>query len=202
LISNHQLSIQDFFVAFAAVIFGAQSTGGVFSFAPDMGKSKQAAETLKSLFDRVPEIDTWSDRGTKLDSVEGSIEFRDVKFQYPTRTTQKVLKGVNLTFKPGQYVALVGPSGCGKSTIVSLIERFYDPTGGSIFLDGTDISTLNIRDYRSHIALVSQEPVLYSGTIRENIMLGTEAEVGEEEVIRACKDANIYDFIVSLYCSV
>jgi ATP-binding cassette subfamily B (MDR/TAP) protein 1 len=199
LISNHQLSIQDFFIAFPAVIFGAQSTGGVFSYAPDMGKSKQAAETLKSLFDRVPEIDNWSDTGTKLDNVEGSIEFRDVKFQYPTRATQKVLKGVNLTFKPGQYVALVGPSGCGKSTIVSLIERFYDPTRGSIFLDGTDISTLNIRDYRSHIALVSQEPVLYSGTIRENIMLGTEAEVGEEEVIRACKDANIYDFIVSLY---
>jgi ATP-binding cassette subfamily B (MDR/TAP) protein 1 len=130
--------------------------------------------------------------------VEGSIEFRDVKFQYPTRITQKVLKGVNLTFKPGQYVALVGPSGCGKSTVISLIERFYDPTGGSIFLDGRDISTLNIRDYRSHIALVSQEPVLYSGTVRENILLGTAAEVGEEEVIRACKDANIHDFIVRL----
>ena len=197
LISNHQISMQDFFISYAAVIFGAQSTGGVFSYAPDMGKSKQAAESLKSLFDRVPEIDTWSDEGVKLDNVEGSIEFRDVKFQYPTRATQKVLKGVNLTFKPGQYVALVGPSGCGKSTVISLIERFYDPTRGSIFLDGQDISTLNIRDYRSHIALVSQEPVLYSGTIRENILLGTEAEVGEEEVIRACKDANIYDFIVS-----
>ena len=198
LISNHQISIQDFFISFAAVIFGAQSTGGVFSYAPDMGKSKQAAETLKSLFDRVPDIDSWSETGAKLKDVEGSIEFRDVKFQYPTRTTQKVLKGVNLTFKPGQYVALVGPSGCGKSTIISLMERFYDPTNGTIFLDGKDISTLNLRDYRSHIALVSQEPVLYSGTIRENIMLGTEAEVGEEEVASACKDANIYDFIVSL----
>src|SRR5450756_379718 len=125
LISNHQLSIQDFFVAFAAVIFGAQSTGGVFSYAPDMGKSKQAAETLKSLFDRVPEIDSWSDAGAKPGNVEGSIEFRDIKFQYPTRTAQKVLRGVNLTFKPGQNVALVGPSGCGKSTIISLIERFY-----------------------------------------------------------------------------
>jgi ATP-binding cassette subfamily B (MDR/TAP) protein 1 len=197
LISNHELSIQDFFIAYAAVIFGAQATGGVFSYAPDMGRSKQAAETLKLLFDRVPEIDSWSDEGAKLDHVEGSIEFRDVKFQYPTRTAQKVLKGVDLTFKPGQYVALVGPSGCGKSTIISLIDRFYDPTHGAIFLDGKDVSSLNIRDYRSHIALVSQEPVLYSGTIRENIMLGTEVEVGEEEVINACKDANIYDFIVS-----
>jgi ATP-binding cassette subfamily B (MDR/TAP) protein 1 len=100
-------------------------------------------------------------------------------------------------------VALVGPSGCGKSTIISLIERFYDPTCGSIFLDGRDISQLNLQDFRSHIALVSQEPVLYSGTIRDNITLGTDAEVGEEEVVRACKDANIYDFIVrsSLYWS-
>jgi ATP-binding cassette, subfamily B (MDR/TAP), member 1 len=198
LISNHQLSIQNFFIAFASVIFGAQSTGGVFSYAPEMGKSKQAAETLKSLFDRVPDIDSWSDSGAKLDKVEGSIEFRDVKFQYPTRTAQMVLRGINITFKPGQYVALVGPSGCGKSTIISLIERFYDPTSGSIYLDGQNISALHLQDYRSHIALVSQEPVLYSGTIRENIILGTEAEVGEAEVIRACKDANIYDFIVSL----
>jgi ATP-binding cassette, subfamily B (MDR/TAP), member 1 len=167
LISKHEISLQDFFISYAAVIFGAQSAGGVFSYSPDMGRSQEAAEALKSLFDRVPDIDNWSDKGAKLDKVEGSLEFRDVKFQYPTRLTQKVLKGVNLTFKPGQYVALVGPSGCGKSTIVSLLERFYDPTGGSIFLDGKDISTLNLRNYRSHVALVSQEPVLYTGTIRD-----------------------------------
>jgi ATP-binding cassette, subfamily B (MDR/TAP), member 1 len=198
LISKNEISIQDFFICYATVIFGAQSVGGIFSYAPDMGKSKQAADSIKTLFDRVPDIDTWSGAGAKLDEVKGSIEFRDIKFSYPTRVEQKVLKGVDLSFKPGQYVALVGPSGCGKSTIISLIERFYDPTGGSIFLDGRDISQLNLRDYRSHIALVSQEPVLYSGTIRENIMLGTEEEVGEDEVVQACKDANIYDFIVSI----
>jgi ATP-binding cassette subfamily B (MDR/TAP) protein 1 len=201
LIANYELSIGSFFICFAAVIFGAQSAGGVFSYAPDMSRSRQAAESLKSLFERVPEIDSWSDSGVKLENVEGEIEFRDVKFSYPTRATQPVLKGINLSFKPGQYVALVGPSGCGKSTIISLIERFYDPTCGSIFLDGRDISQLNLQDFRSHIALVSQEPVLYSGTIRDNITLGTDAEVGEEEVVQACKDANIYDFIVrsSLY---
>lgn len=201
LISKDEISIQDFFICYGTIIFGAQSVGGIFSYAPDMGKSKQAADSIKTLMDRVPEIDSWSDIGTQLDNVEGSIEFRDVKFSYPTRVAQKVLKGVNLSFKPGQYVALVGPSGCGKSTIISLMERFYDPTTGSIFLDGRNISQLNLREYRSQIALVSQEPVLYSGTIRENIMLGTEAEVGDHEVVRACKDANIYDFIVGLFSS-
>ena len=201
MILKHEPSIQNFFISYAAVIFGAQSTGSVFSYAPEMGKSKQAAEMLKSLFDRNPDIDSWSDTGAKLGNIEGSIEFRDVEFHYRTRSAKRVLKGINLTFKPGQYVALVGPSGCGKSTIISLIERFYDPTKGAIFMDGQDISSLNLRDCRSHIALVSQEPVLYSGTIRENILLGTEAEVSEERVINACKDANIHDFIVRLCIS-
>jgi ATP-binding cassette subfamily B (MDR/TAP) protein 1 len=196
LISTHELSIGAFFICFPAVLFGAQSAGGVFSYAPDMSRSRQAAESLKSLFERVPEIDSWSESGVELENVEGAIEFRDVKFSYPTRATQPVLRDINLSFKPGQYVALVGPSGCGKSTVISLIERFYDPTRGSIFLDGRDISQLNLQGYRSHIALVSQEPVLYSGTIRDNITLGTDANVGEDEVVQACKDANIYDFIV------
>jgi ATP-binding cassette subfamily B (MDR/TAP) protein 1 len=197
LIANGELTIESFFICFAAVIFGAQSAGGIFSFAPDMGKSKQAAESLKRLFDRVPEIDSWSDKGIKLKNVEGSIELRDVHFRYPTRISQPVLRGINLKFEPGQYVALVGASGCGKSTVISLLERFYDPQRGSILLDGQEISQLNLHDYRSQIALVSQEPVLYSGTIRENILLGTESAVNEESIIRVCKEANIYDFIVS-----
>ena len=196
LISRGELSVQDFFICFAVVIFGAQSAGGIFSYAPDMGKSKQAADTLNTLFERVPEIDSWSDKGEKVDNVKGEIEFKDVHFRYPTRPTQPVLRGIDLKFEPGQYVALVGRSGCGKSTVVSLIERFYDPNLGSVMLDGKDISTLHLRGYRSQIALVSQEPVLYSGTIRENVRLGASENVDEDAVVKACKDANIYDFIV------
>jgi len=188
-----------FFVCFSSVIFGAQSAGTIFSFAPDMGKSKQAASELKTLFDRKPEIDTWSTDGYKLDRVEGNIEFRDVHFRYPTRPEQPVLRGLNLTVKAGQYIALVGASGCGKSTTIQLLERFYDPLAGGVFLDGKDISSYNVKDYRSFLALVSQEPTLYQGTVRENILLGADREdVPEEDVIRACKDANIYDFILSL----
>jgi len=79
------------------------------------------------------------------------------------------------------------------------MERFYDPLAGGVYVDGKEISSLNLNDYRSNIALVSQEPTLYQGTIKENILLGADrGEVGDEEVIQACKDANIYDFIMSL----
>ena len=99
--------------------------------------------------------------------------------------------------KPGQYVALVGASGCGKSTTIALLERFYNPLVGGIYNDGKEISTLNLNDYRGFLALVSQEPTLYQGNIRENVLLGVDRDgVPEEEVVRACKDANIYDFIV------
>jgi len=199
LMKEHEYDMLKFFMVFMAIIFGAQSAGAVFSFAPDMGKAKQAAQELKSLFDRKPEIDSWSSEGEMIPETEGHIEFRDVHFRYPTRPSQPVLRGLDLSVKPGQYVALCGPSGCGKSTTIALVERFYNPLSGGVFIDGKEISTLNINDYRKHIALVSQEPTLYQGTIKENILLGANRdEVSDEEVIKACKDANIYDFIVSL----
>jgi ATP-binding cassette, subfamily B (MDR/TAP), member 1 len=199
LIAKREYNMFQFFVCFSSVIFGAQSAGTIFSFAPDMGKAKQAATDLKRLFDRKPEIDSWSEDGEKLLGVEGHIEFRDVHFRYPTRPEQPVLRGLNLTVKPGQYVALVGASGCGKSTTIALMERFYDPLVGGVYVDGKEISKLHLNDYRSYLALVSQEPTLYQGTIRENVLLGADREnVPEEEITKACKDANIYEFIMSL----
>ena len=199
LIANREISELHFFICFSAIIFGAQSAGTIFSFAPDMGKAKQAAKELKTLFDRVPSIDAWSPDGERFEHMEGNIEFRDVHFRYPTRPEQPVLRGLNLTVKPGQYVALVGASGCGKSTTVALMERFYDPLSGGVFVDGKEISSLNISDYRGFLALVSQEPTLYQGTIRENVLLGADKEdVPEELIVQACEDANIYDFIISL----
>ena len=199
LIAKFEYSMFQFFVCFSSIIFGAQSAGTIFSFAPDMGKAKQAAQELQTLFDRKPTIDSWSEEGEKVGSVEGYIEFRDVHFRYPTRPEQPVLRGLNLTVKPGQYIALVGASGCGKSTTIALLERFYDPVVGGIFVDGKDISNLHLNDYRSYLALVSQEPTLYQGTIRENILMGADRDdVSEEEIVKACKEANIYDFITSL----
>lgn len=164
-----------------------------------MGKAKQAAQELKTLFDLKPTIDSWSRDGAPLESVEGKIEFRDVHFRYATRPEQPVLRGLNLSVLPGQYIALVGASGCGKSTAIALVERFYDPIAGGIFVDGKEISSLDINDYRSFIALVSQEPTLYQGTIYDNILLGVDRQdVRDEEIESVCREANIYDFIMSL----
>lgn len=198
-IDTGEYSLLQYFIVFSAIIFGAQSAGTIFSFAPDMGKAKGAANELKVLFDRKPAIDSWSPDGERMDRVEGTIEFRDVHFRYPTRPEQPVLRGLNLIVKPGQYVALVGASGCGKSTTIALLERFYDPLAGGVFVDGKEISSLNINDYRGFLALVSQEPTLYQGSIRENVLLGADRDdVPESEIVQACKNANIYEFIMSL----
>jgi ATP-binding cassette subfamily B (MDR/TAP) protein 1 len=199
LIGRREYDMFQFFLCFMSIIFGAQSAGSIFSFAPDMGKAHHAAHELKTLFDRKPVIDTWSEAGEKLGHVDGTLEFRDVHFRYPTRPEQPVLRGLNLIVRPGQYVALVGASGCGKSTTIALLERFYDPLSGGVFVDGKEISSLNLNDYRSYIALVSQEPTLYQGTIKENILLGSSRQdVSDETIEFACREANIYDFIVSL----
>ncbi|KAK5995651.1 ABC multidrug transporter mdr1 [Cladobotryum mycophilum] len=187
-----------FFVCFMSVILGGQSAGSFFAYAADMSHSQLAATRLKELLDRQPKIDAWSSEGESVKEVNGVIEFRDVHFRYPTRPQQPILKGLNLKIQPGQYVALVGASGCGKSTTISLLERFYDTTRGTVLVDGKDISSLNLSDYRSFIALVSQEPTLYQGTIKENILLGSTNEVSDEMIEFSCREANIYDFIQSL----
>ena len=203
LIGRGEYSLFQFFLCFNAVIFGSQSAGALFSLAPDMSKSRQAASEMKTLFDRRPKIDSRSSQGVAVPAMHGRIEFRDVHFRYPTRLQQPVLRGLNLDIQPGQYIALVGPSGCGKSTTISLLERFYDPLVGGIFVDGHEISCLNLRQYRSRLALVSQEPTLYQGTLRDNLLLGADtdapdADTSDDALARACREANIHDFVASL----
>lgn len=105
--------------------------------------------------------------------------------------------------EPGQFVAFVGASGCGKTTMIGLLERFYDPTRGILCYDGKDVSSIHLGQYRSEIALVQQEPVLYQGSIRENILMGLDDSkiregVPEEQVLQACRQANIETFVSSL----
>lgn len=195
LIEKHEYTTQQFFICFIAVVWGSQAAAGIFSFAPDMGNSKKAASRLKSLLSRVPNIDYWSNDGVHLEHLQGTVEFVNVKFSYPTRQDKEVLSGVSLVAKPGQFTAIVGASGSGKSTIVSLLERFYNPSSGSILVDGQQISAFNIKDYRSKIALVSQDTMLHMGSIRENIIADL-GDVSDSDIENVCKDANIYDFIV------
>ncbi|CAN9148363.1 unnamed protein product [Alternaria alternata] len=197
LLFNQEYTVLQFFIVYSSIINGAQSAGAIFSFAPDMGEARDAAKLLKSFLNRVPKIDHWSPEGIKIERLSGKVELQDVRFTYPGRPDHRVLRGVSLAAKPGQFIALVGASGSGKSTVMQLLERFYDPTSGGVLVDDVDLKDYNLQDYRSQLAIVSQETTLYTGTIRENILADKE-DLGDEAVIQACKDANIYDFITSL----
>ncbi|ORX80635.1 multidrug resistance protein MDR [Basidiobolus meristosporus CBS 931.73] len=190
---------EQFFVVLMAVVMGAQSAGNTFAFVPNIGKAKKAASCIIALLDREPLIDTWKDMGKRVDQIDGHVELKNVRFRYPTRPEIPVLRGLNLTVKPGQFAALVGPSGCGKSTVIGLVERFYDVLSGSVLLDGEDIRGTNINDVRKHIALVSQDVTLYDMSIRENIGFGLVDRVpSQTEVEEAAKKANIHEFILGL----
>ena len=190
-----------FFTIFTAVVFGSIQAGNVFNFVPDISNARTAASAVFGLLDTIPKIDAEADDGIVLDHCQGHLRFEGVSFRYPTRPTIPVLRGVSLDAPPGTHCALVGSSGCGKSTTIQLIERFYDVDGGRITLDGHDLRTLNLRSLRRHIALVSQEPTLYDGTIAFNLRLGaleSPDEVTQEQLHRAAAQANIFEFIEGL----
>lgn len=126
--------------------------------------------------------------------LEGLIELRDVGFRYGTRL---VLDGVDLTIRPGEMIGLVGPSGSGKSTLVNLVCRFYDVAEGAILVDGVDVRSFPVAEYRRHIGLVLQEPFLFFGTVAENIAYG-RTEATREEIVAAAKAAHAHEFILRL----
>jgi ATP-binding cassette subfamily B (MDR/TAP) protein 1 len=203
LVSTFEISNLAFFVALMSTTFGSIQAGNVFSFVPDMSSAKGAGSTIIKLLDSVPEIDAESTEGKKvpIEKVRGQIRLQNIHFRYPTRPGVRVLRDLSLTVEPGTYIALVGASGSGKSTVIQLIERFYDPLAGEIYLDNELISELNVQEYRKQIALVSQEPTLYAGTVRFNILLGAikpQSEVTQDEIEEACRSANILEFIQSL----
>ena len=118
--------------------------------------------------------------GEQPAELSGDIEFRDVTFAYPTRPDETVLKSFNLKIKAGETVAIVGESGCGKSTIVGLLERYYDPDGGQVLLDGRPLPSLNIQWLRRNISLVSQMPILFPLSIEKNIGMGKKDPTMDE----------------------
>ncbi|KAJ6494248.1 multidrug resistance protein 1 [Mycena sanguinolenta] len=202
LVSRQEVTTFQFFLTLMAAMFGSMNAGNVFSFAPDLSTAQTAGSAIMHLLGSGPGIPPHSKTPRKdSEKAQGHLRLDDVYFGYPTRPGIQVLHGLSFEAKPGEYVALVGASGSGKSTIIQLIERFYEPGSGKISLDGVAVDTLGIQEYRSHMALVSQEPTLYAGTVRFNILLGAlkpESEVTQEEIEAVCRDANILEFIQSL----
>ncbi|ORY49292.1 P-loop containing nucleoside triphosphate hydrolase protein [Leucosporidium creatinivorum] len=189
-----------------AVIIGAFALSGVTPNVQAFSHARAAATSIFATIDRVPVIDSASSEGTKPDHVAGTIEIKDLDFIYPSRPAVQVLYKFNAVFPRGKMTALVGGSGSGKSTIIGLIERFYDPVGGSVKLDGIELKDLNLRWLRTQIGLVSQEPTLFATTVAGNIehgLIGTKfedesPEMRRKRVIEAAVQANADGFITAL----
>ncbi|XP_069915961.1 phosphatidylcholine translocator ABCB4 isoform X3 [Oryctolagus cuniculus] len=197
LVISKEYTIGNAMTVFFSILIGAFSVGQAAPCIDAFANARGAAYAIFSIIDSNPKIDSFSERGHKPDSIKGNLEFNDVHFSYPSRANVKILKGLNLKVRSGQTVALVGSSGCGKSTTVQLMQRLYDPTEGTINIDGQDIRTLNVRYLREIIGVVSQEPVLFSTTIAENIRYG-RGNVTMDEIKQAVKEANAYEFIMKL----
>ncbi|KAK0214486.1 P-loop containing nucleoside triphosphate hydrolase protein [Armillaria fumosa] len=178
LVSRRQFSTFDFFVGLMATMFGAIQAGNVFSFVPDVSSAKGAGNDIIQLLDSMPEIDAESTEGKKVDiaKARGHIRLENIHFRYPTRPGIRVLRELSLQVEPGTYIALVGASGSGKSTVIQLIERFYEPLAGQIYMDGIPIEEYNVQEYP----------------------IKPHDEVTQKEIEAVCRDANILDFINGL----
>ncbi|KAK4746907.1 hypothetical protein SAY87_025944 [Trapa incisa] len=168
-----------------------------FGLAPYILKRRKSLTSVFEIIDRVPKIEPDDNSALKPPNVYGSIELKNVDFCYPTRPEVLVLSNFSLKVNGGQTVAVVGVSGSGKSTIISLIERFYDPVAGQVLLDGKDLQGYNLRWLRNHMGLVQQEPIIFSTTIRENIIYARH-NASEAEMKEAARIANAHHFISSL----
>uniref|UniRef100_A0A2K6GQZ3 P-type phospholipid transporter n=1 Tax=Propithecus coquereli TaxID=379532 RepID=A0A2K6GQZ3_PROCO len=197
LVIAKEYTIGNAMTVFFSILIGAFSVGQAAPCIDAFANARGAAYVIFDIIDNNPKIDGFSERGHKPDSIKGNLEFNDVHFSYPSRANVKILKGLNLKVQSGQTVALVGRSGCGKSTMVQLIQRLYDPDEGTVNIDGQDIRTFNVRYLREIIGVVSQEPVLFSTTIAENIRYG-RGNVTMDEIKKAVKAANAYEFIMNL----
>ncbi|KAI9291177.1 P-loop containing nucleoside triphosphate hydrolase protein, partial [Neoconidiobolus thromboides FSU 785] len=199
---------------FFSVVLGALSIGHSSPFLAALATAQGAAAKLFQVIERESKINPFicaestKQRERKIKNFEGEIQFNNVVFSYPTRSNITTLNNLNLKVNIGTTVALVGPSGSGKSTTIGLIERFYDVSSGSITIDGTDIRDVSVEFLRNHIGIVGQEPILFSTSIKQNILFGLsndeyngkqkDGEIIQKRIEEACRLANIHDFIMTL----
>ncbi|KAF2826675.1 ABC multidrug transporter-like protein [Ophiobolus disseminans] len=208
LLANGSLQSFNFLVVYLAVIQGSLAAGQWLSFGPNIAQVSAAANRIQAMRSNVAKEDhavflehEKRHRRTISTSIlwkGADIEFRNVCFKYPSRDVP-VLRNLSIKIQHGQFAAIVGSSGAGKTSVISLLERFYEPQSGSIYYNGEDITSIPMRSLRQKMSLVAQEPYIFRGTIRDNVLLGVNsAETSEDAIHQACHEAGIHDFIVSL----
>ncbi|CAH8566529.1 unnamed protein product [Schistosoma curassoni] len=196
LIVNEDYDAGAIVTIFVNVLLGSVFLGNALPSFQYFMNAQASATEIYSIIERVPEIDK-DCHGRLIPNFSGNVTFRNVSFAYPSRPDIAVLKNFSLSIKSGQTVALVGPSGSGKSTVVHMLQRFYDPTKGEVLIEDEDIKNLDLKAYRNQIGCVQQEPVLFEGTISDNIRLG-KLDATQDEIEEAAKLANAHGFIQQL----
>lgn len=195
LVISGKVNFDGFVKTFLAIELSAFAISLSVAVAPDISNVKPAVASIFNMLD-LKYKDLTS--GTKLKRLKGEVEFQHVQFTYPLRPDTQIFSDLSFTLQAGKTLAIVGESGGGKSTVLALMQRFYSPNDGHIFLDKVDIRQLQTKWLRRQMGLVSQEPFLFNDTIRANIEYGIEGEVSEEEMHKAAEIANAHKFISSL----
>jgi subfamily B ATP-binding cassette protein MsbA len=193
LVASKEMTPGDFFSILTAIVMAfapLKKLGGAYA-------SLQENLGILERVDRFLEKEKEESRGQSLVGLKQEIKYEKVSFSYPD-TNVPVLQEINITIPAGKILAIVGPSGAGKSTLVDLIPRFYNPTSGRILWDGIDLSNVSLSDLRSQIAIVTQEVVLFSDTIFENITASRSGKADIDDVEKAAKVAYAHDFIMAL----
>ncbi|RRT72842.1 hypothetical protein B296_00022109 [Ensete ventricosum] len=191
-VHDAQANFTQVFRVFFALTLAALGVSQSSTAASDINNARDSARSIFAILDRQSKIDSSTDEGEVLQNVRGDINFHHVSFRYPSRPHVQIFRDLCLSIPAGK-------SGSGKSTVIALLERFYDPGAGTISLDGMDISKLKVSWVRQQMGLVSQEPVLFNGTIRTNIEYGKQGPVSDEQqVVAAAMAAGAHGFISAL----
>ncbi|KAL2523389.1 ABC transporter B family member 15 [Forsythia ovata] len=198
LLAEGSIGSRELFQTFMILVSTGRVIADAGTMTKDLAKGAEAVGSVFAVLDRCSLIEPEDPDGYKPDKLAGHVELQDVYFAYPARPKVMIFKGFSIIIEAGKSTALVGESGSGKSTIIGLIERFYDPLKGVVKIDSLDIRSYDLRSLRKHIALVSQEPTLFAGTIYQNITYGASEHVDEAEIIAAAKAANAHGFIAGL----
>eukprot|EP00249_Psilotum_nudum_P015453 c25333_g3_i2 orf=348-4094(+) len=197
LISQGVSSFGSVLKCFTVITMTAFGFAEALLLTPNIMEGLRSVGSVFEVLDRQTQVDPDDPNAEDITQVKGLIQLKHVSFKYPSRPDVSILENLDLRIEEGRSLALVGASGSGKSTVIALILRFYDPVSGKVMVDGKDTKKLKLRSFRKHIALVQQEPTLFSCSIYENILYGRD-DASEAEVIAAAKAANAHSFISGL----